>query len=50
LRRIRNEFTHEYPESPEERHERLELATRAARRLVEIAGLMERRAEEHGLA
>ncbi len=50
LRRIRNEFTHEYPESPEERRERLELAMHAARRLVEIVGIMKRRAGEQGLA
>lgn len=36
LRRIRNEFTHEYPESATERFERLDLAVNSARRLVEI--------------
>ncbi len=34
LRRIRNEFTREYPEASRERLERLELATHSARRLV----------------
>ncbi len=36
LRHIRNEFTHEYPESATERFERLGLALKSARRLVEI--------------
>jgi hypothetical protein len=36
LRRIRNEFTHEYPETPEERLERLQLATASASRLLDI--------------
>ncbi len=36
LRRIRNEFTHEYPETPWQRWERLELARSSAFRLCEI--------------
>lgn len=36
LRRIRNEFTHDYPESVAERHARLRLAMGAARRLLVI--------------
>jgi len=36
LRRIRNEFTHEYPESAIDRFERLDLALKSAHRLVEI--------------
>jgi len=36
LRRIRNEFTHEYPETTQERFERLQLAFESARRLREI--------------
>jgi len=36
LRRIRNEFTHDYPESAHERYERLQLAIASARRLTEI--------------
>jgi hypothetical protein len=42
LRRIRNEFTHEYPESAEERRERLDLAIASARRLVDLLGQFER--------
>ena len=37
-RRIRNEFTHEYPESMEQRWERFELAHHSAGRLCEIFG------------
>lgn len=40
LRRIRNEFTHEYPETPEERLERLQLAAESAARLLEILGIL----------
>lgn len=36
LRRIRNEFTHDYLETPGERIARLQLAIQAARRLLEI--------------
>jgi hypothetical protein len=36
LRRIRNEFSHDYPETAEERFERLKLATQAAQRLLAI--------------
>ena len=50
LRRIRNEFTHEYPAASPERLERLELARHSAHRLVEILGIMDRRAREYGLA
>jgi len=38
LRHIRNEFTHDYPETTGERFSRLQLATQAARRLLEILG------------
>ena len=38
LRRVRNEFTHDYPETIAERYSRLQLAIRAARRLLEILG------------
>lgn len=38
LRRIRNEFTHEYPETADKRLEKLELARSSARRLSEIFG------------
>lgn len=36
LRKIRNEFTHEYPESKEEHTEKLVMAFKSAGRLVEI--------------
>lgn len=36
LRRIRNEFSHDYPDTAEERFERLMLATQAAQRLLDI--------------
>ena len=36
LRRIRNEFTHDYPETTEERFARLQLAIQAARRLLQL--------------
>lgn len=42
LRRIRNEFAHDYPESSTERHQRLVLALTAARRIVEIFHAIER--------
>lgn len=40
LRKIRNEFTHEYPETHEERFERLMLAISSAKRAVEILELV----------
>lgn len=47
LRRIRNEFTHDYPETLQERHGKLLLALQAARRLTEVlaevSGNIERR-------
>jgi hypothetical protein len=36
LRRIRNEFAHDYPGSPEERFQRLQTAMTAARQLISI--------------
>lgn len=36
LRRIRNEFTHDYPETMEERFERLQLAIASAHTVMEI--------------
>jgi hypothetical protein len=36
LRRIRNEFVHDYPETPQERLELLQLALASARRLLDI--------------
>jgi hypothetical protein len=43
LRRIRNEFAHDYPASAEEKAERLRLALVAARRLLEIFAFLETR-------
>jgi len=40
LRRIRNEFAHDYPETMEERFERLQLAIAAAQRVTEIFNSM----------
>ncbi len=39
LRRIRNEFTHEYPETSQERYEKLQLAITSAGRLQEIRNI-----------
>ena len=36
LRRIRNEFTHDYPETPQERFDRLQLAHASAHKGLEI--------------
>ncbi len=46
LRRIRNEFTHDYPESAHERYERLQLAFTSARRLTEILSLFRQKIDE----
>lgn len=43
LRRIRNEFTHEYPETAQQRFERLDLALKSAGRLVDIFDLVSER-------
>jgi hypothetical protein len=43
LRRIRNQFSHEYPESATERFERLHLAIASAYRLREILAAMDGR-------
>jgi hypothetical protein len=43
LRRLRNEFSHEYPQAPEERLERLRLAFAAARRLLAMLADIEQR-------
>ena len=40
LRRIRNEFTHEYPETMKERFERLQLAITSAQTVLEIFNSM----------
>ena len=36
LRQVRNQFAHDYPDSPAERFERLQAATLAARRLLTV--------------
>ena len=36
LRQVRNQFTHDYPNSPAERFERLQAATQAARQLLAV--------------
>ena len=43
LRRIRNEFTHDYPETPEQRFEHLQAAIASAQRALEILAGFERR-------
>ena len=43
LRRTRNEFTHEYPETIQERFERLQLALAAAERVITILEAMNQR-------
>ncbi|MDP2831770.1 MAG: hypothetical protein Q8Q28_00415 [Pseudomonadota bacterium] len=42
LRRIRNEFTHDYPESAGDRLSRLQLAIQAASRLLEVLAGIDR--------
>ena len=39
LRQIRNQFAHEYPDSPAERFERLQVATQAAGQLLTVMDL-----------
>jgi len=41
LRRIRNEFAHDYPEGSRARHERLQLALTSARRLLDLFGMFD---------
>lgn len=49
LRRIRNEFAHDYPETAAERYARLTLAMEAARRLIRVLeGIALRIAERFG--
>ena len=45
LRQVRNQFTHEYPESAEERFERFSAAVAAATRLVDLLDGFKRRLE-----
>lgn len=46
LRQIRNEFTHDYPESTQDRHARLKLAMDAARRLILMLDRFARKTEQ----
>jgi len=46
LRRIRNEFSHEYPDQPQEKLERLRLAFEAASRLLSILANVSSRIHE----
>lgn len=49
LRRIRNEFTHDYPELAEERFDRLRLAIQSAWRLLDILNSFEQTASHYRL-
>ncbi|MDO8412201.1 MAG: hypothetical protein Q7S51_00270 [Gallionellaceae bacterium] len=49
LRRIRNEFTHDYPETTEERFERLQLAIASAQTVGEIFNSMSQKIRERFL-
>lgn len=46
LRRIRNEFTHDYPDTLEERFDRLQLAMSSAQRILEIFHTMQQKTQE----
>ena len=46
LRRVRNEYTHDYPHTVAERFDRLQLALTAAQRLLEILLGFERKAQQ----
>lgn len=46
LRRVRNEFAHDYPETVEERFERLQLAQAAAQRLLDILAGFEQKVQQ----
>jgi hypothetical protein len=46
LRQVRNQFTHEHPESAEERFERFSAAVAAATRLVDLLDGFKRRLEQ----
>ena len=43
LRQVRNQFAHDYPDSPIERFERLQAATQAARQLLTIMAQFQKR-------
>ena len=44
LRQVRNQFAHDYPDSPTERFERLQAAVQAARQLLTIMAQFQRKA------
>lgn len=46
LRRVRNEFAHDYPDTVDERFDRLHLALTAAQRLLEILVEFEHKAQQ----
>jgi len=46
LRRVRNEFAHDYPDTVDERIDRLHLALTAAQRLLEILVRFEHKARQ----
>lgn len=46
LRRVRNEFAHDYPDTVDERFDRLHLALTAAQRLLEILVEFEQKAQQ----
>lgn len=46
LRRVRNEFAHDYPDTVDERIDRLHLALTAAKRLLEILAGFEHKAQQ----
>ncbi len=46
LRRVRNEFAHDYPDTVAERFERLQLARAAAQRLLEILAHFEQQIQQ----
>lgn len=46
LRRIRNEFVHDYPETATERFERLQLAVESAHRVLDILASIQKHAEQ----
>lgn len=46
LRQVRNQFAHDYPDSPAERFERLQAATQAARQLLLLMARFEEKFAE----
>jgi len=46
LRQVRNEFSHDYPDTAKERFDRLQLALSAAQRLLDILAMFEQKAQQ----